>query len=85
LILASTKDFSHRIPIGRGIFAEITLIYKNKTYEPLEWTYPDYTTIPYHNFFKQVREAYVKQIGALRSKYQGSLPDAKIHPYAFIP
>ena len=32
LVLASTKDFSHRIYIGNGIFAEITLIFKKDTF-----------------------------------------------------
>lgn len=42
LVLASTKNYSHRIYLGDGIYAEITLIYKNKHFVPLEWTYPDY-------------------------------------------
>jgi hypothetical protein len=29
VVLASAKDFSHRIYIGKGIFAEITLMYSN--------------------------------------------------------
>jgi hypothetical protein len=42
LILASTKDSSHRIPLANGIFAEITLQYRRPTFEPVPWTYPDY-------------------------------------------
>lgn len=62
LVLASTKDFSHRISLGNGIFAEITLIYQDKNYRPLDWTYPDYKSTGYMDFFKQVRETYARQI-----------------------
>ncbi|MEO0079335.1 MAG: DUF4416 family protein [candidate division WOR-3 bacterium] len=44
LILASTKDFAHRIYLGSGIYAEVTLIYRSGRFQPLEWTYPDYRT-----------------------------------------
>ena len=43
VVLASTKDFGHRIYIGEGIYAELTLIYyKGEGYKGLPWTYPDY-------------------------------------------
>jgi len=44
LILATTKEFAHRIYLGSGIYAEVTLIYRNGRFQPLEWTYPDYRT-----------------------------------------
>lgn len=54
LVLVSTKDYSHRIYLGDGIFAEITLIYREGRFEPLEWTYPDYRQNA--NFFEEVRK-----------------------------
>ncbi len=33
LLLASTKDHAHRIYLERGIFAEITLMYRHKQWE----------------------------------------------------
>ncbi len=42
VILATTKNYTHRIYIGSGIFGDLTLIFKNGTFRPLEWTYPDY-------------------------------------------
>jgi hypothetical protein len=56
LILASTKDFSHRIYIGKGIYAEVTFIYKNKAFVPLEWTYPDHQEPKALEFFQKARE-----------------------------
>lgn len=56
LILASTKDFSHRIYLKDGIFAEITLLYEKKKFKPLPWTYPDYTEPEVIEFLTRVRE-----------------------------
>ncbi len=42
VVLASTKNYSHRIYCGKGIYAEVTLIYEKKTFKPTGWTYPDY-------------------------------------------
>lgn len=55
LILASTKNYSHRIYIGKGIYAEVTLIYKNNNFTPLEWTYPDYQEPKAVDFFQKAR------------------------------
>ena len=62
LILASTKDYYHRIHLKDGIFAEVTLFYQNKKFENLPWTFPDYQTEEYKNFFLKVRELYAKDI-----------------------
>ncbi len=56
LILASTKDHSHRIYLQQGIFAELTLIYTKKHWQSLPWTYPDYQSKEYHEFFDQCRD-----------------------------
>lgn len=55
LVLFSTKNYSHRIYLGKGIFAEVTLIYKHGKFEILPWTYPDYKTDVAIKFFTQVR------------------------------
>ena len=55
LILASTKDYYHRIYLQKGIYAEVTLYYKEGKYENLPWTYPDYQTAEYKDFFLKVR------------------------------
>jgi hypothetical protein len=61
-VLASTKDFSHRIYIGRGIYAELTLSYHEKSFRPLEWTYPDYRTSDYIAILTKIREIYAGQL-----------------------
>ena len=62
VILASCKDFSHRIYIGNYIFAEITLSYTQGKYVFLPWTYPDFKTEEYLEFFLKLRGWYAKQI-----------------------
>ena len=56
LILASTKDHAHRIYLSDGIFAETTLMYTQKRWKPLPWTYPDFQSAGYHRFLTQCRE-----------------------------
>ncbi|MBL7069729.1 MAG: DUF4416 family protein [Candidatus Omnitrophica bacterium] len=59
LVLFTTKDYSHRIYIEDGIYAEVTLSFKNGSYKPWEWTYPDYKTTDYITFFNRVRSLYI--------------------------
>lgn len=57
LVLASTKDYAHRIYLRKGIFAEITLSYRNNSFVPNEWTYPDYRSQEYIDIFNKIRLA----------------------------
>ncbi|MBI1902112.1 MAG: DUF4416 family protein, partial [Planctomycetia bacterium] len=57
LVLASTKDHAHRIYLGQGIFAEVTLHYvRGLGWQPLPWTFPDYRRPPALDFFTRCRE-----------------------------
>ncbi|MFC1501042.1 DUF4416 family protein [Elusimicrobiota bacterium] len=62
IVLASTKDFSHRIFLSKDIYGEITSIYKHDNYVALPWTYPDYKSETALNFFKKIREGYHSQV-----------------------
>ena len=55
LILASTKAYAHRIYLDKGIYAEVTLIYKDDQFNPLQWTYPDYREKTALDFFTKAR------------------------------
>ena len=57
-ILATGKDYSHRIYLDKGIYADLTLIYKHGKYFPLEWTYPDYASNEMIQFLKKTRQKY---------------------------
>ncbi|MYB93332.1 DUF4416 family protein [Candidatus Poribacteria bacterium] len=67
LVLASTKDHAHRIYLCDGIYAEITLRFYRKTFQPWEWSYPDYRLPTYIAIFNKIREI-----------YRGQLEDAEI-------
>jgi hypothetical protein len=41
-VLATTKNYSHRIFIGQDIFADLTFEFKQGEFRALPWTYPDY-------------------------------------------
>jgi len=58
LVLASTKDYAHRIYLRKGIFAEITLSYRDNSFSPNQWTYPDYRSAEYIGIFNQIRKLY---------------------------
>ncbi|UCF29915.1 MAG: DUF4416 family protein [bacterium] len=55
LVLATTKPYYHRTYLGKGIYADLTLVYRNGSFEALPWTYPDYREQWVRDFFLQVR------------------------------
>jgi hypothetical protein len=67
LVLATTKDHSHRIYLGQGIYAEITLSYHHGDWRALPWTYPDYASDAYRAILREVRALYMAQLQALRA------------------
>lgn len=66
-VLATGKNFSHRIHIGKGIYADLTLIYTKGGFEPLPWTYPDYASENIMTFLKQVRKKYMVDLSFIKS------------------
>lgn len=60
--LATTKDQRHRIYLGGGIFGEVTLYYKDGGYHPFFWTYRDYKSEIYHQFFLLCRKKLTYQL-----------------------
>jgi hypothetical protein len=65
LVLATTKNHQHRVYLGQGIYAEVTLRYTRRSFRPWEWTYPDYRTDHYIDFFNDVRRTYLEQLKTL--------------------
>lgn len=62
MVLATTKDATYRIYLGNGIYAQSTIYYREKSFEPWPWTYPDYKSEHAIRFFNQVREQYRQAI-----------------------
>lgn len=65
-ILATGKDYAHRVYIGKGIYADLTLMYKKGGFKSLEWTYPDYASDEISTFLEQVRLKYGQDLKQLR-------------------
>lgn len=61
LILATGKNYVHRVYLSRGIYADLTLIFHKGSFIALEWTYPDYADQATIEFFNEVRARYMKQ------------------------
>jgi len=57
LVLASTKDHAHRLYLSDGIYAEVTLFYKDRRWQHRDWTFPDYRRADYQQFFADCRQA----------------------------
>jgi hypothetical protein len=64
LVLATTKDNFHRIYLGQGIYAEVTLRYYHGSFRPWEWTYPDYASARYLEMCAEIRSIYGQQLRA---------------------
>ncbi len=62
LILASMKNFAHRIYLDKGVYGEVTLIYSSGKWNPLGWTFPDYGSGRYDGFLNSVRQRLRDQI-----------------------
>ena len=63
LVLASTKDYSHRIYLADGIYAEVTLTWQHRNgFHALPWTYPDYQSEPALRFLEHARAKLMEQL-----------------------
>ncbi|MDR0820271.1 MAG: DUF4416 family protein [Endomicrobium sp.] len=62
IILATTKDYSHRIYLSDGIYGEVTAIYKKPEVVKLPWSYPDYFSNPAKEFLLKARKDLIEQL-----------------------
>lgn len=60
VVLVTTKNFSHRIYLGSGIFGEVTLIYIGDKFQPQKWTYPDYKSDIFQGFAKKCKKKFLE-------------------------
>ncbi len=61
LVLASTKAQAHRIYIGHGVYAEVTLLYHHGAFHPFIYTYDDYRGPCTIGFFIEIRKKFLQQ------------------------
>ena len=61
LIMATAKDFAHRIPLREGIYAHLEFLFSRTEIKVLDWTYPDLRGEGYREFFRDVRAKFLRQ------------------------
>ncbi|HDD45395.1 MAG TPA: DUF4416 family protein [Candidatus Desulfofervidus auxilii] len=61
LVLATGKNYTHRVYLKDGVYADLTLIYQKGDFQALPWTYPDYASEPLKGLLKLVRKRYLEQ------------------------
>lgn len=62
LVLATTKNHGHRVYLRDGIYAEVTLRFRDGHFQAWEWTYPDYGLPAYRSLFESIRSRYRQQL-----------------------
>jgi len=62
LVLASTKNREHRVYLRDGVFAEVTLAYRDQKWQTMQWTYPDYQREDFRLFFETARQHLLRQM-----------------------
>lgn len=65
LLLASTKDYPHRIYLRDGIYAEITITFRSGKWISHKMTFPDFESGIYDSFLTLVRDGHVRKSRAL--------------------
>lgn len=65
LVLATGKNYTHRLYLGQGLYGDLSLIYQKSAWQPLAWTYPDYASPEFLDFFAQARKKYLWQLRCL--------------------
>ncbi len=68
IVLASTKNFYHRILVSGGIYAEVTLHFEAGEWRTFPWTFPDFKSDRYHQFFSSLRNTYRTQLNNMGFK-----------------
>lgn len=61
-VLVTTKDFYHRLYLGKGIYGEETLHYRKGKYRFFSWTYPDYRQKPLYEFLEKARATLARDL-----------------------
>ncbi len=64
MVLATTKDYSHRLYLSKGIFADLHLTWFAKSFHPQPWTYPDYAQDMIIEYFNKLRTIYLKNLSS---------------------
>lgn len=67
LVLTTGKNYTHRIYLSEGVYADLTLVFQRGTYRSLEWTYRDYASPQMIEIFNEMRRGYKEQLRGVES------------------
>ena len=65
LVLATGKNYRHRMYLSKGIYADLTLVFHQRSFQTLAWTYRDYADSVVIGHFNSIRENYKNQLRGL--------------------
>ena len=68
LVLATGKNYVHRVYLGCGVYADLTLVFSRGGFTTLKWTYPDYAAPGMIAHLNALRAHYMVQLRALRAE-----------------
>jgi hypothetical protein len=66
LILATGKNYIHRVYLTKGVYADLTLIFKRGSFRPLEWTYRDYADPEMIEYLNELRQTYMEKLREMK-------------------
>jgi len=73
-VLGTGKDYSHRIYLSKGIYADLTLVFQQGEFSVLPWTYPDYGSDQMREYLKCIRKRYLFDLKRLSSAPSNASP-----------
>ncbi len=62
VVLASAKEAGQKIYLGRGVYADLAGRYKAGSYQPFEWSFPDFRDGRYDRELLAIRQRYLDQL-----------------------
>lgn len=62
LVLSTAKFRGHRLPLGQGIWGELTLNYHHRQFQPFPWTYLDYQHPDIQAWLLKMRQHYMAKM-----------------------
>ncbi len=66
LVLASTKNREHRLYLDEGIYAEVTLAFRDQVWHPMPWTYADFQRNDVRDFLAQARKQFAARVACMQ-------------------
>ncbi len=72
-MLATTKNNGHRVPLRQGIYAEVTLLFVNRKFQALPWTYADFRSEEYQHILLEIRQLFKKNLKEIEAAGRKSL------------